>query len=101
MRTDTGDLVSVTRAGRNFSHYTSEVANGRTFVIVKNNEPTAVMVPITTMDRLSKLDELEEDLRLLSVALIRGLTDTGERHRLADVAAEFGVELDSPEDDED
>jgi prevent-host-death family protein len=101
MRTDTRDLVSVTDAGRNFGRYASEAAEGRTLVIVRNNEPTAALVPLAQMDRLSKLDELEEDLRLWSVALIRTITDSGDRYSLDSIAEEFGVDLDEPEDDED
>lgn len=101
MRTDTSDLVGVSDAGRNLGRYASEAANGRTLVIVRNNEPTAALVSITAMDRLSKLDELEEDLRLWSVALVRSLTDTGERYSLESVAEEFGLDLDALDDDED
>jgi hypothetical protein len=35
-----------------------------------------------------------EDERLLAVACARTLTDSGERFDLADVATEFGVDLD-------
>lgn len=101
MRTDTADLVSVSDAGRNFSRYALEAANGRTLVIMRNSEPTAALVPLDQMDRLSKLDELEEDLRLWSVALVRTLTDSGERYSLESVAAEFGVDLDAAEGIED
>jgi len=101
MLTNTDDLVAASEVGRNFGRYTAEVAGGRTVVIVKNNEPTAALVPMRTMDRLSKLDELEEDLRLWSIALIRSATDSGERYSLDEVAAELGVNLDDLETDED
>ena len=94
MRTDTRDIVSVSDAAKNFSRYASEVAEGRSIVIVRNNEPTAALVPLDRMDRLDKLDELEEDLLLWGIALARTITDSGERHSLEDVAAEFGVDLD-------
>lgn len=95
MRTDTRDLVSVTDAGRNFSRLAGEVAEGRTFVVLKNSEPTAAIVPMETMDRLSRIEELEEDLRMFGIAAVRTLTDSGRRHDLDDVAAEFGIDLDS------
>jgi prevent-host-death family protein len=94
MRTNTRDIVSVSDAAKNFSRYASEVAEGRSIVIVRNNEPTAALVPLDRMDRLDKLDELEEDLLLWGIALARTITDSGERHSLEDVAAEFGVDLD-------
>lgn len=99
MRTDTRDIVSVTDAGRNFSRYASEVAEGRSIVIIRNNEPTAALVPLEKMDRLDKIDELEEDLMLWGLALVRTLTDSGERYSLDSIAAEFGVDLseDDPE----
>ena len=100
MRTDTSDLVGVSDAGRNLGRYVSEAANGRTLVIVRNNEPTAALVSIGTMDRLSRLDELEEDLRVWSVALIRTMTDSGERYSLESVADELGIDLDELEGDE-
>ncbi|GEL48315.1 type II toxin-antitoxin system Phd/YefM family antitoxin [Cellulomonas hominis] len=97
MRTDTRDIVSVSDAAKNFSRYTSEVSEGRSIVIVRNNEPTAALVPLDRMDRIDRIDELEEDLLLWGLALARTVTDSGERHELADVAAEFGVDLDEDE----
>lgn len=49
-------------------------------------------------DRLSKIDE---DLRLWSVALVRSLTETGDRYSLESVAEEFSLDLDALDDDED
>ena len=94
MRTDTRDIVSVSDAAKNFSRYASEVAQGRSIVIVRNNEPIAALVPLDRLDRLDRVDELEEDLLLWGIALVRTLADSGERHSLEDVAAEFGVDLD-------
>ena len=50
-----------------------------------------------SMDRLDRIDELEEDLLLWGIALVRTITDSGARHSLEDVAAEFGVDLDDGE----
>lgn len=99
MRTDTRDIVSVSDAAKNFSRYASEVADGRSIVIVRNNEPTAALVPLDRIDRLDRLDELEEDLLLWGLALARTVTDSGDRHDLADVAAELGVDLDGDDED--
>jgi antitoxin (DNA-binding transcriptional repressor) of toxin-antitoxin stability system len=94
MKTDTRDMVSATTAARDFSRISSEAAQGRTFVVVRNNEPTVAIVPVSQMERLDRIDELEDDMRILSVALARMGTDDGVRHSLDDVAAEFGVDLD-------
>ena len=93
MKTDTRDMVSATTAARDFSRISSEAAQGRTFVVVRNNEPTVAIVPVSQMERLDRIDGLEDDMRLLSVALARIATDDGVRHSLDDVAAEFGVDL--------
>lgn len=93
VKTDTRNMVSATNAARDFSRISSEAAEGRTFVVVRNNEPTVAIVPIVQMERLDRIDELEDDMRLLSVALARMGTDDGVRHSLDDVAAEFGVDL--------
>lgn len=93
MRTDTRDLVNATSAQRDFSRLSAEAAGGRTFIVMRNGEPTVAIVPVSKMDRIQRIDELEDDLRLLSVALVRGLTDDGVRHELQDVADEFGVNL--------
>jgi antitoxin (DNA-binding transcriptional repressor) of toxin-antitoxin stability system len=95
VRTDTKDLVSVTDAGRDFSRLAGEVAEGRTFVVLKNSKPTAAIVPMKTMDRLSRIDELEEDLKMFGIAVVRALTDSGQRYDLDEVAREFGIDLDS------
>lgn len=52
-----------------------------------------------SVERLSRLDELEDDLRLLSVALARTVVGDGRRHTLDDVAADFGVDLDGEDED--
>jgi antitoxin (DNA-binding transcriptional repressor) of toxin-antitoxin stability system len=93
MKTDTRDIVSATKAARDFSRISGEAAAGRNFVVVRNNEPTVAIVPVSQMERLDRIDELEDDVRLMSVALARIATDDGVRHSLDDVAAEFGVDL--------
>jgi len=92
---DTDNMVSVTEASRNASQLFRRAADeSATFIVMNGSKPTAVISGLDNMDRLSRLDELEEDLRLLSIALVRMLTDDGVRHDLDDVASEFGVDLD-------
>lgn len=52
----------------------------------------AVAVVVDSMDRLQRLEELEDDLRLLSIALVRAAADSGRRHDLDDVLAEVGID---------
>lgn len=101
MRTDTEDLISISEASsRGISSLVTRVREGRRLVLLRNNKPAAVIADIESMDRLQRVEEIEDDLRLLSIAWVRTLTDRGGRHDLEDVAAEFGVDLDD-EDDED
>ena len=94
MNIDTNDLISVTEiSAQGISKIITEASEGRQRVVLRNNRPEAAIVDIKTMERLQRLDELEDDLRLMAVALARTLTDSGERHSLEDVAAEFGIDL--------
>lgn len=88
------DMVSVTHATKHLSKLVNSVSEGRTFVVIRNNQPAAAMVDIDTMERLQRLEELEEDLRLLAIAWARTMTESGRRHDLDDVIEEFGIELD-------
>lgn len=45
------------------------------------------------MEGLQRVEELVEGVSLFALALVRTLTDTGERYELDDVAREFGVDL--------
>lgn len=94
MRTDTRDLVSATKAARDFATITNQAHDGRRFVVLKNNEPCVAIVPMSEIDALDSIQEREENIRLLAVALTRKATDSGVRHSLEDVAAEFGIDLD-------
>jgi antitoxin (DNA-binding transcriptional repressor) of toxin-antitoxin stability system len=95
VKIDTNDMISVTEASRQgVSKLIGAASEGRQLVVFRQNQPVAAIVDIKTMERLQKLEELEEDLRLMAIALARTLTDSGERYDLEDVAAEFGVDLD-------
>jgi prevent-host-death family protein len=96
---DTRDMISVTEASREVSRLVTEAAeDGRTWVVMKSNRPAAMIVGMAQMERLQRVDDLEQDLRLWAVALVRSVTDDGERFDLDDVAREFGVDLDDDED---
>lgn len=96
MNVDTRDLISVTEANsKGVSKLVTDAENGRPQVLMRNSKAVAVIVDIASMDRLQRLDELEDDLRLLSVALVRAAADDGRRYELDDVLAEAGIDLDT------
>lgn len=102
MKVDTNDIVSVSEANsRGVSKLISDAESGRPQVVLRNGKAVAAIVDIARMDRLQRLDDLEDDLRLLSIALIRSAADIGRRHALDDVLAEAGIDPGSLDDDED
>ncbi|MFP5020749.1 hypothetical protein [Pseudonocardia phyllosphaerae] len=64
-------------------------------MILRQNKAVAALVDMESMDRLQRLEELEDDLRLLSIALVRAAADSGRRFSLDDVLAEAGIDPDS------
>lgn len=96
MRVNTRDLISVTEASkRGVSKLIGRAQNGRPQVLLRNSEAVAAVVDIECMDRLERLDELEDDLRLLSIALVRSAADSGRRYDLDDILAEAGIDPNS------
>ena len=87
------DMISVTDAGKSFSALVAEAMGGRTYVVVKHNKPAAVITGMDQLDRLNRIEEIEQDLRLWALAIVRAATDSGERYSLDDVARELGVDL--------
>lgn len=94
MKIDTRDIVSVTAAGqRGVSWLVNEAAAGRSKLILKNSEPAAFVTSVEVYERLERVDELVDDLRLLMVATMRDLTGDGKLHDLDDVLAELDIAL--------
>jgi prevent-host-death family protein len=92
MKINTEDLISVTEASRQgVSKLVSEASAGRDLVLIRNNKPAAAIVGI---EKLERLQRIEEDVKLLALAVVRAATDTGERVSLDDAAARFGIDLD-------
>ena len=92
------DLMSVSEATtRGVSGLVQDAEQGRTRVILRHGKPAAAVVSIA---RLERTEELEEDLMLLVTTLERLMADSGRRHSLDDVAAEFGINLDGPDDED-
>lgn len=99
MKIESDDMISVTEASqKGISKLVAEACAGHTRVVMRNNQPAAAIVDMNTMARLQHLDELEDDMRLLSVAWVRALTDSGARHRLDDVLADLDIDLSEDED---
>lgn len=86
--------IGVTEVHANPSAALQRAAAGERLTVLKHNKPIAAIVDPETAERLRKIEELEEDLKLLALAVIRHATDNGARHRLEDVAAELGIDLD-------
>lgn len=95
MNVDTRDLISISEAStRGVSKLVADAENGRPQVLMRNSKAVAAVVDIDSMDRLQKIDELEDDVRLLSVALVRAAADNGRRYSLDDILAEAGIDPD-------
>lgn len=93
MNVDTRDLISITEANtKGVSKLVTDAENGRPQVLMRNSRAVAALVNIDSMDRLQRLDELEDDLRLLSIALVRAAADNGRRYDLDEVLAEAGID---------
>lgn len=102
MNVDTRDLISVSEASnKGVSKLVADAENGRPQVLLRNSKPVAVVVNIECMDRLQKIDELEDDLRLLSIALVRTAADSGRRYDLDDILAEAGIDPDTLDEGDD
>ncbi len=93
MNVDTRDLISISDAStKGVSKLVTAAENGRPQVLMRNSKAVAAIVNIDSMDRLQKVDELEDDLRLLSIALVRAAADSGRRYDLDEVLAEAGID---------
>jgi hypothetical protein len=62
-----------------------------------DQHPAAALVGI---EKLERLQRMEEDVKLLAMAVVRASTDTGERVSLRDAAARFDIDLDDLDDEE-
>lgn len=98
MKVDTRDIRTATQAARNFGAIVEEVESGHTILVMKNNRPVSVIAPVSMMERLDEIEEREEDVRLLAIAIARMATSDGPLRDLEDVAAELGIDLDELDD---
>ncbi|MHA6624011.1 type II toxin-antitoxin system Phd/YefM family antitoxin [Pseudonocardia sichuanensis] len=100
MNVDTRDLISITEASnKGVSRLVADAEEGRPQVLLRNSKAVAAVVNIDSIERLQRIDELEDDLRLLSIALVRAAADSGRRFDLDDVLANAGIDPDSLDED--
>ncbi|WP_062991978.1 type II toxin-antitoxin system Phd/YefM family antitoxin [Nocardia anaemiae] len=101
MKIDTNDLISVTEANaKGISRLITDASEGHDIVVIRNNKPAAAIIGMEKLERLQRIEEWEEDIKLLALAVIRSTADTGERVSLADAAARFGIDLDALDDED-
>lgn len=85
---DSRELISVTEAGRlGVSALVKVAESGEQRVLMRNNRPVAAVVGIEALERI---EDLEERLLDVSLALTRLLTTGERRHPLDDVLDRFG-----------
>jgi prevent-host-death family protein len=85
---DTADLISISEAARlGVSALVREAEEGHERVVLRNNKPVAAVVG---MERLERLQQLEDDLLDISLAAARMMTSGPERVTLDEVLAHFG-----------
>lgn len=88
---DERHMISATDAAKNASKLFRDASNGERAVVISNNKPTAAIVSMDDYRTLAELDAVEEDMRLLSVALVRVVTDNGRRYSREESMADLGV----------
>lgn len=93
MIVDTDNLISISDANnRGISGLAADAESGREFVLLRRDKPIAAVVGMHKLQRLQELEDMEEDLTLLCVALARTVTDNGTRTRFDKVLAHFGID---------
>lgn len=88
MMIDHRDVVGVTELSNRSSRLVAAAAGGRDLFISKNNRPIAALVGIA---RFQDLEDREENVALLALALTRLATDNGNRTELDDFICELGL----------
>jgi prevent-host-death family protein len=71
MKCDTDDLIAISDVKSQLSQLVREADDGRDVVVLVNNRPTAALVGIGRLKRLTALEDEIEELRLFTVAALR------------------------------
>lgn len=108
MMVSSENIVAISDASkRGLSKLVAEAEGGRDLLFMRGSKPAAALVSVKRMDHLERLEALEEDLGLLALALVRTVTDNGNRTSLDDVLKRFDLtreqlaDVDTESDDED
>lgn len=87
-RVDTADLISISDASKlGISALVREAEAGHEQVLLRNNKPVAAVVSI---ERLERLQQLEDDLLDISLTAARMMTTGARRHSLQEILDKFG-----------
>ncbi len=101
MLVDTDHLLPIGEAAsRGISRLAADAEGGYEYVLLRNSRPVAAVVGVGKLERLQELEQVEEDLRLMALALIRVATDGGERVSFDDVVGRFNLTEADLHDDE-
>jgi prevent-host-death family protein len=85
---DTKHMISMADASkRGISALIRDAESGEDQIVLRNNRAVAAVISI---ERLDRLQQLEDDLADITLAAARLLTASAERSTLDDVLAEFG-----------
>lgn len=85
--------ISVTEASaRGVARLAADAAHGTEVVVTRRGAPLAAVVSI---ERLTALDDLRDDLRDLALVIGRGADDDGRRTGIDDVLTAFGQTRDA------
>ncbi|MEP6842808.1 MAG: type II toxin-antitoxin system prevent-host-death family antitoxin [Pseudolysinimonas sp.] len=93
MKTTTESLIGATDFGRSPAKLLQRAENGERIVILRNNKPTAIIIDVRTAERIARIEEIEEDMRLLVASMVRIATDNGTRYELDATLAELGIDI--------
>jgi antitoxin (DNA-binding transcriptional repressor) of toxin-antitoxin stability system len=97
MQTTTDSLIGATDFARSPAKMLQRAENGERIVILRNNKPTAIIIDVQTAERIARIEELEENMKLLVATMARMATDSGKRYELDATLAELGIDLDPSE----
>lgn len=93
MQVDTSHLLPIGEANnKGISKLVTDAENGHEWVLLRNSKPVAAVVGIGRMERLQELEDIEEDLRLMALTLVRTVTDNGNRTSFAQVLKSMGID---------
>ncbi len=92
MMVSSENILAISDASKHgFSKLVAEAEGGRDLLFMRGSKPAAALVSVKRMDELARLEALEEDLGLLALALVRSVTDNGNRTSLDEVLQRFGL----------